>query len=65
MSERIRKFRRKYKVTQEKFAELVGTTRTTVATWEQERFTPNQKAVLERIEEVLRGGNPFRRKKVK
>lgn len=65
LGKRIRAFRRRYRVTQEEFAEMIGTTRATINAWENERTKPKQTAILERIQEVVEGGNPVLVKKTR
>ena len=64
LGKKIRAFRKRYGITQEQFAELIGSTTTTVCFWETGRNRPRIKAVLERIDEVLEGGDPSRVKKI-
>lgn len=59
LGRKIRAFRRKCRITQEEFAELIGSTRATVCHWEKEKNEPKIKVVLERIEKVLKEGDPF------
>lgn len=65
LTRKIRSFRRRYKITQEEFAELVGTTRTTVSLWESKKTEPNQEAIKRKIMEVLERGKPVVVKKGK
>lgn len=63
--ERIKPFREKYGITQSEFAELVGTTWGIFNHWENGKTEPNQRAIKERIREVLEGGKPSLVKKQK
>ena len=65
LGRKIKAYRKRYRITQEEFAKLIGSTSTTVCFWETGRNRPRIKAVLERIDEVLRGGKPSLVKKGK
>ena len=58
LGRKIKAYRKRYRITQGEFAELVGSTRTTVCLWEREINRPRIKAVVERIEGVLKKGKP-------
>ena len=64
VARRIKKFRKRYKVTQVQFAELIGVAPTTVKNWENERTMPFRKRDKKRIEAALNGGSPFVLKKL-